>query len=254
MKIQRRTMLQSLVFAGFTILTASKGHSAELSHEEKVLFGLIRPDDIRGEGFKLRAKAADAFEAMRSHALKDGIKVYSYSSYRSFEHQKGIFNRKYNLYIKNLKDPKKVIREIIKYSTIPGTSRHHWGTDLDMIDESQPRPKALLDAPNYLEGGVYHTFYQWMLEHGNTYGFYESYTNDPKRIGFEYEPWHWSFAEHSIPMLEHYASLPLHEKLPLQDLNGNEHLDEEFLSHYKQNWGLGLNEKLIPDSIKKATP
>jgi LAS superfamily LD-carboxypeptidase LdcB len=251
MKIQRRTVLQSILFSGVTILTAQKGQSAELSHDEQVLFGLIRPDDIRGDGFSLSAKAADAFEAMRSHAAKDGIKIHSYSSYRSFDHQAGIFNRKYTAYSKNVKDPKQVIREIIKYSTIPGTSRHHWGTDLDMIDESQTRPKAVLDTPNFLEGGVYHNFYQWMLKHGNSYGFYEAYTNDPKRTGFEFEPWHWSFAEHSIPMLEHYVSLPLHEKLPLKDLQGHQFLDEAFLSHYKQNWGLGLNDKLIPDSIKK---
>lgn len=252
MKIQRRSVLRSILFAGVTFVIPRFGFTAELSHEEKVLFGMVRPDDLRGKGFKLRDTAADAFEAMRSHASKDGIKIYSVSSYRSFDHQAGIFNRKYNAYIKTMKDPKQVIREIIKYSTIPGTSRHHWGTDLDMIDDSQPRPKALLESENYVEGGVYHKFYQWLLEHGNTYGFYETYTNDPKRTGFEFEPWHWSFAEHSIPMLEHYASLSLYEKLPLQNLKGQDHLDEAFLSNYQKKWGLGLNEVLIPDSIKQS--
>lgn len=254
MKIQRRIFIQSLGVSIVTVLTSKTNWAAELSHDEQVLFGIVRPDDIRGEGFKLRAKAADAFEAMRSHALKDGIKIYSYSSYRGFTHQSKIWNRKYTDYIKRLKQPDKVIKEIIKYSTVPGTSRHHWGTDLDMIDDNPKRPAALLDTKNYLEGGVYHKLYQWMLQHGNTYGFYESYTNDPKRAGFEYEPWHWSFAELSVPMLEQYAKLPLHEKLPLQDLEGRTVLDKAFLHHYKVNWVLGINAALLPEYLQPPNP
>ena len=35
-------------------------------------------------------------------------------------------------------EPKKAISEIIRFSTVPGTSRHHWGTDIDIIDGNFP--------------------------------------------------------------------------------------------------------------------
>ncbi len=257
MKLKRRSFLgTSTVFvgSGFTM----DSFANVLSYDEKVLFGIIRANDIQGKGFNLRSQAAEAFDAMRAHALNDGIHIHSYSSHRSFEHQQKIWNRKFALFSKRVNKrvnkPEDVVREIIQYSTIPGTSRHHWGTDLDMIDNNKQRPQALLEPKNYMKGGVYHDLYAWLLEHGSDYGFYESYTNDPNRPGFEFEPWHWSFAELSIPMLEQWYSLPLTEKLPLKEVAGNEVLTEAFLDQYKQQWGLGINKKLIPASLLPKSP
>ena len=35
-------------------------------------------------------------------------------------------------------DDEAAIDKIIEYSTLPGTSRHHWGTDIDIIDAGPP--------------------------------------------------------------------------------------------------------------------
>ena len=41
-----------------------------------------------------------------------------------------------NLNLKEFKlKPDEAINEIIRFSTLPGTSRHHWGTEIDIIDE-----------------------------------------------------------------------------------------------------------------------
>ena len=237
-------LLSTLVF-----VSSGRGYSSgQLSREEQVLFGVVRPNDIQGKGFNLRAKAAGAFEVMSNSARRDGINIYSLSSYRGFEHQSKIWNRKFSRFSSSLKSTERVVQEIVKYSAIPGTSRHHWGTDLDIIDLNPNLSGDMLTAQNYLKGGAYHDLYQWLLKHAHTYGFYEAYTNDPNRTGFKYEPWHWSFAELSIPMLENFVSLPLHNKLPLQNVKGHTCLNKEFLDHYKKHWCLGINAHLRPSS------
>ncbi|MEM7822963.1 MAG: D-alanyl-D-alanine carboxypeptidase family protein [Candidatus Aenigmatarchaeota archaeon] len=75
--------------------------------------------------------AAEAFLDMRSDAEKDGIGISPVSVYRSFSAQMNIWNKKY---MALSLEPEKRIRQIIRYTAIPGTSRHHWGTDADLID------------------------------------------------------------------------------------------------------------------------
>ena len=71
---------------------------------------------------------------MKQAAAEDGIQIKIVSSSRSFERQLAIWNAKYIQNEENGLDPIENIRKIIEYSTIPGTSRHHWGTELDLID------------------------------------------------------------------------------------------------------------------------
>ena len=87
-----------------------------------------------GSSFKLQKEAFDAFQDMKKAALKEGITIKIVSGYRSFNRQKNIWNRKYNLYISQGLVPNEALQKIIEYSTLPGSSRHHWGTDIDIID------------------------------------------------------------------------------------------------------------------------
>ena len=92
--------------------------------------------DLYGEDINLRKEAHDAFVEMRKAALTDGIDIKIVSSYRSFDRQAAIFERKYLKYTDDGMEPLDAVEKIIEYSTIPGTSRHHWGTDVDLIDGS----------------------------------------------------------------------------------------------------------------------
>ncbi|MBD3265219.1 D-alanyl-D-alanine carboxypeptidase family protein, partial [bacterium] len=137
---------------------------------EMELVGRTRPP-LFGDGFNLRKEAADAFDTMRRAAGAEGINMYSASSFRSFNRQKGIWNRKYIKYTKEGKSPQEAIRAIIEYSTLPGSSRHHWGTDLDIIDTAVPQPKDHpLIATHFHEGGAYQKLFEWLLKHANKYG------------------------------------------------------------------------------------
>ena len=84
------------------------------------------------ESIGLLSEAATAFEKMKIAAQKAGFKIEIVSAYRSFNRQKDIWNRKYIANEIKGFSPDENIKKIIEYSTLPGTSRHHWGTDIDL--------------------------------------------------------------------------------------------------------------------------
>ena len=196
------------------------------------------------ESIRLLPEAGKAFVAMREAALKEGIKIEIVSAYRSYERQKFIWNRKFYSNAEKGISPKENINKIIEYSTLPGTSRHHWGTDIDIIDGKKPKEGDLLLEEKFHGNGPYVKLREWMEKNAIRFGFYLPYTDSPKREGFYYEPWHYSFAPLSIPMLEEYLKLDLINLLAPNDLNGKRNIDEKFLESYINENVLGINPKL----------
>ena len=98
------------------------------------LIGKGNPE-ITGNSYrqKMHKQTKAAFLEMQAAAAKDNISIEVVSAYRSFERQKEIFEGKYKRFTGQGLSPKKALSKIIEYSTIPGTSRHHWGTDIDII-------------------------------------------------------------------------------------------------------------------------
>ncbi len=86
---------------------------------------------------------------------------------------------------KKYPDPKTRALKILEYSSMPGTSRHHWGTDIDIND---------LD--NYtFEHGNGKKVYDWLVANAADFGFCQPYSpKDEKRPhGYNEEKWHWSY-------------------------------------------------------------
>ena len=207
------------------------------------LIGKSKPD-LFGTHYKLRAEAHDAFLKMQKAALKDGIKIRIVSSYRSYRHQNTIWKRKYNKYIYNGLSPEKAINKITEYSTIPGTSRHHWGTDIDIIDASYQIPKKVLLVSNYNKQGIYYKLKKWMDKNAPNYGFYLVYTNDDNRKGIHHEPWHYSYASLSKPMLQSFLKMDLKNQLLSQKLVGSDFFTDDFITNYIENHMLDINPTL----------
>src|SRR5690606_25649885 len=87
--------------------------------------------ELFGEGVKLQQEAHQAYLEMKKAACTAGFDIKMVSSFRDFYHQQRIWERKYVNYTDELgMEPMAAIEKIIEYSTIPGTSRHHWGTDI----------------------------------------------------------------------------------------------------------------------------
>jgi len=99
-----------------------------------------------------------------------------------------------------------LIDAIVCWSAVPGGSRHHWGTEIDVIDRAAlpENYRVRLLPEEAAPGGVFHRLHQWLDENMARFGFYRPYR--AWRGGFFPEPWHLSYAPVSSAALE--ALLP----------------------------------------------
>lgn len=121
-------------------------------------------------------------------ANNDGISLNLVSAFRSYSHQKRIWENKWGATDDN--DTGKA-KSILRYSSFPGTSRHHWGTDVDFNSVS-------LSFWNTAQGKKIHN---WLTKNGPQYGFCQIYASG-RGQGYSDEPWHWTH----VPTARQYYS------------------------------------------------
>ena len=139
--------------------------------------------------------AVEAFVRMAEDAEANGYKLKIVSAFRSFSDQKQIWEDKWTgktlvggkkLNV-SLPDPKSRALKILTYSSMPATSRHHWGTDFD-INSIDPKFFNTKDGKH---------IYDWLVAHAPQYGFCQVYSHKGDRgertTGYEEEKWHWSY-------------------------------------------------------------
>ncbi len=231
---------------GLTLLPHLAMRSAT-SYTRNQLIGKGNPD-LTGDTYltTMHKETAASFQRMKTAAAKENIAIEVVSAYRSFERQKEIFERKYADFTSDGLAPLEAIKKIIEYSTIPGTSRHHWGTDLDLIDANgSPRPQSVLQAKHFHGDGPFCKLKEWLNENAAEFGFYEVYTNNAQRNGFKYEPWHMSYAPVSIPMLEAYRKLDIKTILQEEKIKGSDYFTDDFITTYRKENVLDINPKLL---------
>ncbi len=141
----------------------------------------------------MHKEAYQSFIKMYEAAKSDGINLVIRSAARNFNYQKGIWERKYNGKTKvegkdlskAISEPVKRARKILEYSSMPGTSRHHWGTDIDLNSFEN----------DFFESGDGLKIYTWLQKHAHEYGFCQPYTpiGDERPNGYFEEKWHWSY-------------------------------------------------------------
>ena len=148
--------------------------------------------------------AAASFLAMREAAAAAGIDLVAASSFRDFDRQLHIWNAKWTgerplldphgrpLDAASL-DAAARIEAILCWSALPGGSRHHWGSDLDLIDAAAlPEGYRVQLVPEeYAAGGVFERLTPWLDEHMARFGFYRPYAS--AGCGAAVEPWHVSY-------------------------------------------------------------
>lgn len=118
-------------------------------------------------------------------------KIFIVSSFRDFFLQKNIWEGKFTGTRKMResvigKSPEEIISLILEFSSAPGTSRHHWGTDMDLNS---------LQNSYFEKGGKGEIIYKWMTENAHKFGFCQPYNKLEQRNGKGYneEKWHWSY-------------------------------------------------------------
>jgi zinc D-Ala-D-Ala carboxypeptidase len=222
-------------------------HEFMIKTEKEVLLGIFRPElhpDFTKaeypytlkEGMYLRKETYDAFRQMHDAAKKDGIQLVIVSATRTFQRQKEIWENKWNgntlVGGRNLKqtvsDPIQRAEIILRFSSMPGTSRHHWGTDIDINSVS----------PAYFSKGKGQNEYNWLVSNATQYGFCQPYKlkGIERPSGYEDEPWHWSFIPLSCNMLEEYIL-----KVTYEDIQGFQGADIASELHVLNNYVNGIH-------------
>lgn len=147
-------------------------------------------------------------EQMVSAAKKSGITLTLASTFRDFERQSLIWNNKFNLIrpvfdindnpveMAALNDAEKCFA-IMLFSAIPGASRHHFGTDMDVFDASKVADDYQLQLcqAEYSEHGPFCELSNWLANNAEKYGFFLPYKHF--NGGVAKEPWHISHIERS---------------------------------------------------------
>ena len=153
----------------------------------------------------LHKEVAGPYLALRAAAAVDGIDLVAFSGFRDFDRQLGIWNGKFRgerpmqdregrpLDVHAL-TPAERVSAILWWSALPGASRHHWGTDFDVMDAAAlPAGYKLQVVPaEYRAGGPFERLTDWLDRHMAAFGFFRPFATD--RGGVSPEPWHLSHA------------------------------------------------------------
>ncbi len=183
----------------------------------ELLLGVVGTGLISVSDFNcvLHPRAVAPLQELAAAAKASGFNLQVASSYRDFARQLLIWNNKANglrpvldangeLVDVTLLNDKEKIFAILRWSALPGASRHHWGTDLDVYDTSR------MDANYALQltlaetqgDGPFAAFHYWLnAELMNcSRGFFRPFCDGVGAVAAE--PWHLSYA----PVANVYAA------------------------------------------------
>ena len=171
--------------------------------------------DIGGYKMYLRQETLDAFLKMAKAANLNGIDLKIASATRNFDYQKDLWNKKWTGVTlingqdlsKSIPDGLERFQKILEYSAVPGISRHHWGTDIDINGAT----------PEYFETEKGEQVYKWLVKNAPLFGFCEPYTlkDSIRPTGYNEEKWHWTYLPLSKDFTQEYKNL-----IKDSDING----------------------------------
>ncbi len=185
------------------------------------------------DGNRLHPAAAKAWQQLCQLAAQDGIELAMVSGYRSYQRQALIWQQKFQgtrpvldaeqrpVAMEQLSGWPK-LEAILRFSALPGASRHHWGTELDVMDKAALPPgyQLKLTADEYQAGGVFARLGSWLQQHAAKAGFFLPYQS--YRGGVAAEPWHISFKPLSEPCLSAFTPQMLRHALEQEPILGQE--------------------------------
>jgi LAS superfamily LD-carboxypeptidase LdcB len=186
---------------------------------------------ISGYTMYLRKETLDAFLKMEDAADKDGIDLRVASATRNFTYQKNLWNNKWNALPTGM-DGLKKFQKILDFSAAPGTSRHHWGTEIDINNAN----------PQYFNTEEGEEVYNWLAKNAWEFGFCQPYTakGTDRPTGYNEEKWHWSYVPLSKNFTEDYKNLITNDDI--KGFDGEEYVpDLNLINEYV----LGINPECL---------
>ncbi|MFT6732151.1 MAG: LAS superfamily LD-carboxypeptidase LdcB [Polaribacter sp.] len=193
---------------------------------------------------QINSRIKDDLEKLFNQAKLDNLEIKIVSGYRSFEKQLTIWNDKWRGYrpvyskqgrplnIDRMSSIEKY-KSIALWSALPGLSRHHWGTDLDVFSKQAVEQgyNIQLIEEEFSKGGICEALNQWLDENLEKFGFFRPYKK--YKGGVAVEPWHISHIKESQSILENFDFQTFREHLIKSDICEKEFIVEK-LSHYKE--------------------
>jgi len=173
---------------------------------------------LDANGLGLHSDCRAALSRLQARGLQQGFDLQVVSGFRSYERQLAIWNAKASgerplfdendrpLAVAELSE-EALLHAILRFSALPGTSRHHWGTDLDVYDAAAVAPdyQVQLSTAEVTPSGVFGPLHEWLdvrIAAGECESFYRPYDRD--RGGVAPERWHLSYqplAEECVQLL-----------------------------------------------------
>ncbi|MDG2953773.1 M15 family metallopeptidase [Bisgaard Taxon 10/6] len=197
----------------------------------------------------LQAQAVRAFQALQQSAVKNGFNLQPASSFRDFWRQQLIWNGKFNGERKVHDDHGTAVnltalsswekcQAILRWSALPGASRHHWGTEIDFWDPDRiPENQSLqLEPWEYEQGGYFFELSQWLADNLAKFDFSLPFIQSAKKIEVGREPWHISYLPLAELAEKQFSPDILLNAWKNEDIAGKtsliEHLDEIFQRYF----------------------
>jgi zinc D-Ala-D-Ala carboxypeptidase len=223
----RARILKSLLFTTVIVIlslslvgaqTNSNVLSGKFSPENHPNFKPIPATYANGRRQYLDGRTLVAFLQMADAAKAAGFQIRIVSGTRNFNTQRAIWNNKFTGTTKvggrnlaaTIRDEQSRALAILRFSSMPGTSRHHWGTDMDLHEINMKGP-ALHNSS--FKSGRGKDFYEWLRINAGRYGFCQPYTGDPASRngakfthGYQEERWHWSYKPIAAGYLAEYKT------------------------------------------------
>ncbi len=185
-----------------------------------ILFGKTTEHLIPLEGtkYQINKQMLPDFLRLQRDANKDGFDLQIASAFRDFDRQLKIWNAKArgerpllddqeNVLDHSQLSPKEIMYAILRWSALPGSSRHHWGTDIDVFNGNTQTPESVkLSTSECIGNGPAASLHEWLdgkISQNAAYGFYRPYLTD--RGGVSPERWHLSYYPISRRLGEFYT-------------------------------------------------
>jgi LAS superfamily LD-carboxypeptidase LdcB len=178
---------------------------------------LCSADDSAALGALVHQEVVGPFRSLRAAAAERGFDLAILSGFRGFARQLSIWNRKATGELPVLNSdarpldiarltPTELVFAILRWSALPGASRHHWGTDMDVYDLAATPAGYEVDlVPAEVDaGGMFAPLHEWLdtrIAVGSAFGFARPYDSD--RGGIAPERWHLSYT----PVATAYARM-----------------------------------------------
>jgi len=234
----KSTMSQSFI--------TSLSHQQLLGLSEGHLCHLPEHGDI-----KVHQAVLSPLSELMSASRRAGFDLRVVSGFRSYHRQLMIWNNKcrglrhtYDAQGKPLDlsclSSQQKIYAILRWSALPGASRHHWGSDCDIYDAAAVSAsyQLQLQPEEYLGDGPFAPMMHWLhhyLQENNSPDFYRPYCIDHKREanadasnypqGVAVEPWHISYRPVSTICAQQLSLSLLREQLQSSTAEGG--IDEK---------------------------